>query len=421
MPDHSVLNRKRAGFPLSFGAPKASYDLGLGFIQRGNNTEIAYEVPAQQWADITAEDGSYGVTILSDSRYGWDKPADNTLRLTLLHTPGTSKRYIHENELDLGPHTFTYSIVGHPGALDGAAAATAADRLNQRKSAFITVSHPGNLGKTISMAGTDNPAIRIRALKAAEDGNGFIVRVYEVSGKPASGTVTFAGAIASAEETNGIEERIGDAVFAGKGLKVDIGRFAPKTYRVSLAAPSVKASTPVFQTIALPFNKVAISSNAFSAFGHMDADWHSYAAEQIPEEILYRGVRFHTAKADYDNAVACDGQVLELPAGAKCVYLLVASAGQDKDAVFTCGNDFKVHVPGWTGFFGGCYWEPYQPFLKDGDVAYVGSHRHDSATRDEYYVQTYMYMLCIPVPAGETRLVLPKDKEITLFAAEACL
>ena len=293
--------------------------------------------------------------------------------------------------------------------------------LNQRKAAFLTESHPGRLGKVFSMAGTDNPAIRIRALKAAEDGNGFIVRVYEVSGKPASGTVTFAGAIASAEETNGIEERIGDAVFAGKGLKVDIGRFAPKTYRVSLAAPSVKASTPVFQTIALPFNKVAISSNAFSAFGHMDADWHSYAAEQIPEEILYGGVRFHTAPADCLNAVACDGQSVALPAGTRGVYLLVASASGDKDAVFTCGSEVKLHIPAWTGFFGSGCWEPYEPFLKEGQVAYIGSHRHDASLRDEVYVQTYMYRIYIPVPEGASALELPKDQDVTIFAAEARL
>jgi alpha-mannosidase len=412
----------KAGFPFSFGATKASYDLGLGYVQRGNNTDIQYEVPAQQWADITAEDGSYGVTILSDSRYGWDKPADNTLRLTLLHTPGTTKRFPHENELDLGPHTFTYSIVGHPGALDGAAAAAAADRLNQRKSAFITESHPGSLGKAFSMVSTDNPAIRVRALKQAEDGDGIIVRVYELAGKPASGTVTFAGAIASAEETNGIEERIGDARFTGKGLKVEIGRFAPKTFRVRLAAPAIKASTPDFQTIDLPFDKVAISSNAFSAFGHMDKDWHSYAAEQIPEEILYGGVRFHTAPADFANAVSCDGQVLTLPAGTCGVYLLAASAGEDKDPVFRCGSsDVSAHIPSWTGFFGSGYWEPYKPFLKDGKVAYVGPHRHDASLRDEVYVQTYMYMVYIPVPKGSTALELPKDQDITLFAAEARL
>ena len=54
-------------------------------------------------------------------------------------------------------------------------------------------------------------------------------------------------------------------------------------------------------------------------------------------------------------------------------------------------------------------------------MAYIGSHRHDASLRDEVYVQTYMYRIYIPVPEGATRLELPKDKDITLFAAEACL
>lgn len=56
-------------------------------MKRGNNTETAYEVYAQYWADLTDRSGNYGVSVLNDSKYGWDKPDDNTLRLTLLHTP----------------------------------------------------------------------------------------------------------------------------------------------------------------------------------------------------------------------------------------------------------------------------------------------------------------------------------------------
>lgn len=67
------------------------YDLGLGTIKRGNNTEKAYEVCAQQWADMTAPDNSYGISILNNCKYGWDKPNDNTLRLTLFHSPKTKK------------------------------------------------------------------------------------------------------------------------------------------------------------------------------------------------------------------------------------------------------------------------------------------------------------------------------------------
>ena len=411
----------KAAFPFSFGAAQASYDLGLGHIRRGNNTDIQYEVPAQEWADLTAEDGSYGVTLMTDSRYGWDKPSDNTLRLTLLHTPTADRGYKQDKTLDLAPHTFTYSIVGHPGALDGAQATTRADILNQRKSAFVTSRHAGSLGKAFSLVSSDNPSIRIKALKQAEDGDGLIVRVYELSGSPAEGSLQFASPLVSAEETNGIEERTGSAAYSGNKLHVRMNAFAPKTFRVRLTASGKPAAQPAFQTLELPYNKVAISSNNFSAFGRMDDEWHSYAGEQLPGEILYRGVTFHTAAADYDNAVSCDGQVIPLPKGTRGIYLLAASARDDREATFTAGNDVTVTIPSWTGLFGGGNWMPYKAFLREGDVAYIGSHRHDSKDRDEYYVQTYMYMVYVPVAEGADELVLPKDRNVSLFAAEALM
>ncbi len=411
----------KAAFPASFSAKEATYDLGLGQIRRGNNTPTAYEVPAQQWADITADDLSYGITIMNDSRYGWDKPDDNTIRLTLIHTPTADRGYRNEKTLDIAPHEFTYSIVGHPGVLDASAAAAASDALNQRKSAYTVAKHAGRLGKSFSMVSTSNPSIRVRALKKAEDGDGFIVRVYEFAGAPASGDIRFAADIISAEETNGIEERIGAASASGTNLHVNMGRFEPKTFRVRLASAPVSVQTPRYEAVELPYNKVAISSNSFSAFGHMDNEWKSYAAEQIPEEILYKGVTFKTGEPDYNNAVACQGQEIALPAGAKGVYLLAASAGEDTEAVFSAGKDVTASIPGWTGFFGGGNWAPYTAFLKDGDVAYIGSHRHDARQRDEYYEQTYMYLVYVPVTAGATTLTLPDNRVVTVFAATAVM
>lgn len=47
--------------------------------------------------------------------------------------------------------------------------------------------------------------------------------------------------IVSAEEVNGIEEPVGEARFEGNRLLVDAGRFAPKTYKVTLAEAPVAA------------------------------------------------------------------------------------------------------------------------------------------------------------------------------------
>lgn len=103
----------KAEFPLNIENEKATYDLGIGSIERGNNIETAYEVYAQYWADLTDRDGSYGVSVMNDSKYGWDKPDNHTIRLTLLHTPETRNGYAYQDHQDFGHHVFTYSLVPH--------------------------------------------------------------------------------------------------------------------------------------------------------------------------------------------------------------------------------------------------------------------------------------------------------------------
>ena len=412
----------KTAFPVSFSAPEATYDLGIGNIRRGNNTDIAYEVCAQEWADMTAPDGSYGVSFFTDSRYGWDKPSDNTLRLTLLHTPTADRSNRQEKLLDIGPKEFTYSIVAHVGKLDAAATTAKADILNFRKSAYATTKHAGNLGKTFSMVSSSNPAIAIKALKKAEDGDGYILRVYELSGSDNTGKIHFASAITSAEQNSGIEEKTGGATFAGNDLNVDINRFGIRTYRVKLAASNAKVSKPTLQTVELPYNKVAISSKSFAAFGHMDRNWKSYAGDVTPEVITYKGVSFKTGEPDYDNAVECNGQTIDLPAGTKGVYLLLASnVDEEVKASFKAGASTEVNVPYWTGNVAGGNYLPWTAFYKEGDVAFVGSHRHDSKVRDEHYMQTYMFFEYIPVTGGATTLELPKNQNVIVLAATASL
>ncbi len=93
----------KASFPLAVSNSEATYDLGMGTIRRGNNQSNSYEIPAQWWADITDNSGDYGVTILNDCKYGWDKPTNNTLRLTLLHTPAVSSNYTDPGYPGPGP------------------------------------------------------------------------------------------------------------------------------------------------------------------------------------------------------------------------------------------------------------------------------------------------------------------------------
>ena len=78
----------KATFSLTAANANATYNWDIGTIERGNNDERKFEVPSHQWFDLTDRSGTFGVTILTDCKYGSDKPDDKTLRLTLLRTPG---------------------------------------------------------------------------------------------------------------------------------------------------------------------------------------------------------------------------------------------------------------------------------------------------------------------------------------------
>ena len=412
----------KAEFPMSFANPEATYDLGIGTVRRGNNTLTAYEVCGQHWADLTAADGSYGISVLNNCKYGWDKPADNNLRLTLLHTPSVKDRYPHQSTLDFGHHEFTYSIVGHAGDHLQAGITAKAEGLNQPLLAFTAPKHAGQLGRTFSFVSLSTPQIALKALKKAEDGNGYIVRVFETFGKEVNDAqITFPCNIVSAEEVNGLEESVGKAEFNGKTLTVKAGKFAPKSYRVHFAPAAVTAPAARSLFVALPFNRLAISSDAFVAHGHMDREWNSYAAEIIPDTIVSGGIRFVTGEADLPNAVVCDGNVVKLPEGHNCnkLYLLAASNEGDREAVFTVdGKEYRAEVPYYAGFFAQWGWTGHsESYVRDAMPGYIGSHRHAIAKRNDVYAQTYMYRVALDIPTDAKELVLPKDERVVVFAA----
>ena len=55
-------------------------------------------------------------------------------------------------------------------------------------------------------------------------------------------------------------------------------------------------------------------------------------------------------------------------------------------------------------------------FLKDAEIAYVGTHRHAS-DKDEAYEFTYMFKFGMDIPKGATTVTLPDHADIVLFAA----
>ena len=410
----------KAEFPLNVENQVATYDLGLGSIERGNNTNTAYEVYAHYWADLTDKNGAYGVSIMNDCKYGWDKPDDNTLRLSLLHTPGTDKRYSYQNQQDHGFHCFTYSLVGHAGQLDKAWVVEKAEILNQKIKAICVDKHSGVLGREFSFVASNNKNIVIKALKKAERSNEYIVRIYEIGGKKVEkGVLSFASDIAEVWEADGTEKATVKGNFEGSDLLVDIKPFSIKTFKVRLVDSGQEDKRSQFAYLPLAYNSKCTTYNEFRSDADFDSGY-SYAAELFPDSLQVDQVPFALGEKDACNGLRCDGDTIYFPKGNKYnrVYILAAASKNDTVATFVCGkNRVSFDIPYYTGFIG--QWGHVghtSGYLKKAQVAYVGTHRH-SPKCDEPYEFTYMFKFSIDIPKGATYLVLPRNKNVVLFAA----
>ena len=409
----------KAEFALGVANAEATYDIGLGSVRRGNNRDNSFEVYAHEWTDLTDSKGDYGVTLLNDSRYGWDKPADNTLRLSLLYSPKPSNRYTYQARQDFGHHVFTYSLVGHEGALNAVSAVRQADRLNSPLRTFLTDRHAGSLGRQFSFVSSDNENVVVRALKRAEVSDEYVIRVYEMSGKGnQQARISFPAGIVKAVEADGTERTLGEAKTDGTQLLVDIKPYSVKTYKVQLAGQ--KATAVDAQALALDYDRHCFSFNEFRGSANFEGGY-SYAAELLPDEGLTVGdIPFSFGEKDAANGLTCKGQTLQLPADKdyRHLYLLVASDNDDRQAAFTVGGKQQiVGVPYYTGFIGQWGHDGQTVgYLKDAEVAWVGTHRH-SGSGDEPYEFTYMYRVRIDLPKGARTVQLPQDEHVVIFAA----
>ncbi len=236
----------KATFPLSASNPMATYNWEVGTIQRGNNEPKKYEVASHQWFDLTDRSGSYGVTILSDCKYGSDKPDDNTVRLTLIYTPGIGegigRAYSDQATQDWGHHEFVYGLSSHDGKHP---ADWQALRLNQPLIAFIAPKHAGQLGRSFSLLQLNNRRVRVMALKKAEESDEGIVRIVELDGKTTNDVrLKFAAPIHTAREVTGQEMSLGKATVKDGALVTRLKPYQLKTFAVRLASAPARLHPP---------------------------------------------------------------------------------------------------------------------------------------------------------------------------------
>ncbi len=419
----------KAAFPLTVSNPEATYNLGTGTISRGNNNSVKFEVPSKEWFDLTNQDGSYGVSVLEDCKYGSDKPADNELRLTLLYTPEARSWYPHQHSQDWGVHEFRYGIYGHKGSWQDGLSFWQGKFFNQPLMAFEVSKHQG-INKEVSFLSVSTPQTGVMAFKKAEQGDTYIVRVNELEGKDLKGAeISFAGKIADAWEVNGQEQKIGPADFSGNKLKFGLTHYTIRSFAVKLV-PASSLSKAEQQPVSLPYNKDVMSFDQNRDDG--DFAWHnSIPAELVPDVITSEGIQFKMGSRDdrAENAVACKGQKIDLPEGYTKLYIL-AAANNDTEGDFMVGGQvFPLKVQGWTGYVGQFYNREFakdgvtvtaidSPFSKQDNIAWFASHRHQAyPSKNLAYDYSYLYKYEIDLPSGtDNSIVLPDNDRIKVLA-----
>lgn len=459
---HAKEANLKATFPLTATNKMATYNWDLGTVQRPNEEERQFEVASHQWIDLTDQGGSYGVTILTDDKNASDKPADNTLRLTLIRTPGTRGGYSDQGSQDLGHHEFVFGLAGHDGDWRQGETDWQAYRLNQPLIAFATTSHGGALGKEFSLLKINNSRVRVFALKKAEESDEVVVRFVETSGVAQTNVhVSFAAPVASAREINGQEMAVGPATVTGKDLVTSLTPYQIRSFVVKLGPAPAKIAAPISKQVALPYDISVESHDGRPSEGAFDwlpnnqgaAQGKALPAELLPTDIAYAGIHFKLAPAGTGkpDAVTAHGQTINLPEGKFNRLYILAAAIRDQKGTFKVGDTpTELTIEDWTGYIGqwdNRGWETRQEpiqrpadapplpagaptmrtvtvfsgqltpgFIKRADVAWFASHRHDSGGANEAYAYSYLYAYMIEVPESAKTLTLPDNERIRILA-----
>jgi alpha-mannosidase len=223
----------KVAFPVQVLSPVATYEIQWGDIQRPTHHNTSwdwakFEVPAHKWVDLS--EGGYGVSLLNDCKYGHDIH-DNVIRLTLLRSPSYP-----DPTADQGHHQFTYSLLPH-GSDWKFNTILEAYTLNDP---LITYVHPQSSRFQTDMQGpfvqVDQRNVIIETIKAAEDGQGLIIRLFESQRKRCKCVLTTGFDISEGFRTNLLEDNLHSLETEDNRIKFDIKPYQIITFRLIPAA-----------------------------------------------------------------------------------------------------------------------------------------------------------------------------------------
>jgi alpha-mannosidase len=180
-----------------------------------------YEVPGHRWADLS--EPGFGVSLLSDARYGFST-FGQTMTLSLVRGSMSPDR-----DADIGEHRFAYALYPHQGDWR-AANTTAMGAAFNRPVLWMGGAPAAVLEQPLVTA---SPAqVVIDTIKPAEDGDGWVARLYESTGGQCQARLRFGVPVSEARLSNTLEDRLEPLTMEDGALVLPLRGFQIATVRL---------------------------------------------------------------------------------------------------------------------------------------------------------------------------------------------
>lgn len=240
----------KVAFPLAVRAANATHEIQYGSIERPvhqNTTwdSARFEVCAHKWSDLSEANG--GVSLLNDCKYGHDV-RDNVMRISLLRNPVhpdarcPTPSYLfpdQESEVvfsDTGQHRVRYAFYPHEG-----------DWRNGTVQQAYSLNSPLRIVEgavpAIGAWRVSDSSVVIEALKQSEDGEAYMLRVFESHGGRKKVSIDFPFEIASASPVDLMERPYDEdgavELSSPRTVMFDLKPFEIRTLRIEAAGRDV--------------------------------------------------------------------------------------------------------------------------------------------------------------------------------------
>ena len=189
----------RAEFQPKVWSDTVYSDIQFGYLGRPTTDGTAhdkaqFEICCQKWFDISGEDTGFG--ILNNAKNGF-MAKQGILSLNLLRS--TNYPCV---DGDQRKSRYSYALYPHAGGFDPVKIDTLAQQYGQR---YLYGKNAGELPVF------DSPSIQVTACKPAYDGNGFILRAFERTGREVEAKLCIPAGYTVAEEVDLLEDTLGKA------------------------------------------------------------------------------------------------------------------------------------------------------------------------------------------------------------------